>query len=215
VAAVRAHPYGPIYTSTNSGTTWDVSGAPVDDWVAVTSSADGSKLAALNSYGGIYASTNAGATWSTTRAPGVEWQTLASSADGAKLVAAGGWIYNSPLFVSVDSGISWTTTSASGKRWSSVALSADGSKLVGTVMGGGIYTAQSTPRPSLNLAPSGSNALLSWTIPSVDFTLQQNSDLTTTNWTDVTTPPVLNLTNLQNQVLLSPPSGNTFYRLKH
>jgi hypothetical protein len=62
---------------------------------------------------------------------------------------------------------------------------------------------------------SSSNAFLSWIIPSLDFTLQHNSDLTTTNWTEVPTPPVLNLTNLQNQVLLSPPSGHTFYRLKH
>ena len=64
--------------------------------------------------------------------------------------------------------------------------------------------------------PSDSGALLSWTIPSMDFTLQQNSDLTGTNWTDVTTLLVLNLTNLQNEVvvpLLS--AGNRFYRLKY
>lgn len=78
-----------------------------------------------------------------------------------------------------------------------------------------MYTSQSTPTPSLSLTSSGANALLAWTIPSMDFTLQQNADLTTTNWMDVPTPPVLNLTNLQNQVLVSPPGGNTFYRLKH
>ena len=49
----------------------------------------------------------------------------------------------------------------------------------------------------------------------MDFTLQQNSDLSTTNWMDVPPPPVLNLTNLQNQVIVSPTNGNTFYRLKH
>jgi hypothetical protein len=34
------------------------------------------------------------------------------------------------------------------------------------------------------------------------------------NWTDVTNPPTLNLTNLQNQVALPLPAGNVFYRLK-
>jgi hypothetical protein len=78
-----------------------------------------------------------------------------------------------------------------------------------------IYTSQTTPTPSLSLTPSGSNLVISWTVPSMDFTLQQNSDLSTTNWMDVPTPPVLNLTNLQNQVIVSPTNGNTFYRLKH
>jgi hypothetical protein len=39
--------------------------------------------------------------------------------------------------------------------------------------------------------------------------------LSTMNWTDVTTPPVLNLTNLQNEMIISPTNGNNFYRLKH
>ena len=42
--------------------------------------------------------------------------------------------------------------------------------------------------------------------------MQQSSDLG--GWTDMTNPPVLNLTNLQNQVILSPPSGSVFYRPK-
>jgi hypothetical protein len=44
--------------------------------------------------------------------------------------------------------------------------------------------------------------------------LQQNPDLITTNWTDVTNTPVLNLTNLQNQVFLPLPAVNSFYRLE-
>jgi hypothetical protein len=49
----------------------------------------------------------------------------------------------------------------------------------------------------------------------MSFGLQQNSDLTTTNWTGVTNLPVLNLTNLHNQVVLPPAAGNSFFRLKH
>jgi len=44
--------------------------------------------------------------------------------------------------------------------------------------------------------------------------LQQNLDLTTTNWTDVTNPPALNLTSLQDEVVLSPTNSSGFYRLK-
>jgi len=42
--------------------------------------------------------------------------------------------------------------------------------------------------------------------------MQQSSDLQ--NWTNMTNTPVLNLTTLQNQVNLSPPGCNVFYRLK-
>jgi hypothetical protein len=42
--------------------------------------------------------------------------------------------------------------------------------------------------------------------------MQQSSDLG--SWTDVTNPPVLNLTNLQNEVTLPMHAGSGFYRLK-
>jgi hypothetical protein len=87
--------------------------------------------------------------------------------------------------------------------------------LVAAVNGGGIYTSQTTPAPVLNIAPSSNNLAFSWILPSTNFVLQQKSDLCTANWTDVTNLPVLNLTNLQNQVALPPPAGgNAFYRLK-
>jgi hypothetical protein len=79
---------------------------------------------------------------------------------------------------------------------------------------GGIYTWQTIPKPVLNVAPSGSNLLLSWTVPSRLFALQENADLASTNWTDVASAPVLNLTNLQNQVRLPLPADNRFYRLR-
>ena len=97
-----------------------------------------------------------------------------------------------------------------------VASSADGSKLVAVVNGGGIYTRQTTPAPALSIVPSGGSLTLSWTVPSMDFALQGNSDLTTTNWIDVATTPTLNFTNLRNEVIVPPPiSFHGFYRLKH
>lgn len=64
----------------------------------------------------------------------------------------------------------------------------------------------------MNLTPTNGNLTLSWIIPSTDFGLQQSSDLM--SWMDVTNPPVLNLTNLQNEVILPPAGSNSFYRLK-
>jgi hypothetical protein len=128
--------------------------------------------------------------------------------------------YSDRIYVSQNSGATWTATGAASTPWWAVIASADGSKLVAadsgsSVSGGGIYTSQSTPTPVLRLTSSGGTAALSWTVPSTIFTLQQNSDLNTTNWTDVTTAPTLNTANLQNQVIVSPPSDNQFYRLKH
>src|ERR1017187_6367981 len=71
----------------------------------------------------------------------------------------------------------------------------------------------SLPPAALGIAPSGTNLTLFWPSPPGGFVLQQNSDLTTTNWTTVTNTPTM--TNLQNQVTLSPTSGNQFYRLKY
>ena len=114
-------------------------------------------------------------------------------------------------------GQTWTQTSAPTDHWWSIASSADGDKLAAVVTGangGNIWTSQVTPSPQLNLAPSTTNLTLAWTIPSTNFVLEQNADLTAGNWSTVTDPPVLNLTNLQNQVALPLPASNAFFRLR-
>ena len=200
-----------IYTSTNSGASWASNSVPGTNWSSVASSADGTKLVAAANPGQIYTSTNSGAAWTLTIAPSNHWSGIASSADGTRLVAVtdGG-----PIYTSADSGATWISNNAPSANWSSVASSADGGKLVAVIKGGGIYTSQSTLAPLLNIAVSSNNLVCSWIVPSADFVLQQNSDLTTTNWTDVTNAPTLNLTNLQNQLILTPTNGSRFYRLK-
>ena len=64
----------------------------------------------------------------------------------------------------------------------------------------------------MNATTWDGNLTVSWIMPSTNFVMQQSSDLQ--NWADMTNQPVLNLTNLQNEVLLSPPGSNVFYRLK-
>jgi photosystem II stability/assembly factor-like uncharacterized protein len=217
--------YGQICISTNCGATWQPTyNALSNAWESVASSADGCKVVAVSELywaagGSIISSTDSGMTWTSNNVPSADWTSVASSADGNKLVAVVGIIY-----VSTDSGATWTPDAWTLGDFSNglltVASSADGCKLVG-VDGGGIYssavlgpifTSYTTPSPQLNLVSLSTNLLLSWIIPSTTFLLQQSSDLT--NWSIVTNQSTLNFTNLQNQVTLPLPSGNSLYRLK-
>ena len=232
VAAVNG---GLIYTSTNAGGSWITNNAPATNWQSVASSVDGLKLAAAaGGYssnitagvpGPIYTSTNGGTAWLLrTNAPIKDWFSVASSADGNKLVAVA---FSTPLpgltnsiFTSTDAGATWNVSDAPGTAWEFAASSADGSKFAALANNnfsgtGRIYTEQTTPTPLLELTPSATNLMLSWTILSLNFALQQNPDLNTTNWTVVTNQFTLNLTNLQNQVLLPLSASNSFYRLIH
>ncbi len=72
-------------------------------WIALASSADGSKLLAAAATGFLYTSADAGLTWTGRLTDAVRpWQPVASSADGMKLVAA---TYLGPIFTSVDAGV--------------------------------------------------------------------------------------------------------------
>ncbi len=206
---------GRIYTSVDLGATWSQHSTSVDvtNWTSVVSSADGAKLAAAGwPNDPVFTSMNSGATWI------VSWPQessfwLAASADGSRLVTAGS--RDRGIFISTNWGATWTEMSAPITNWSSVASSADGSKLVAVVDGGGVYTSQSTPAPLLNVVLSGGSRILSWTVPSMPFVLQENSNLSPTNWTEVPTIPTLNFANLRNQVIVSPSASKRFYRLKH
>lgn len=141
----------PIYTSTNFGKTWTTTSAPNEGWLAVASSADGTKLVAVAgvndvSIGGtdggpIYTSTNSGATWQAANAPIARWFCVASSADGNRLVAgAFGDAPGGGIYVSSNGGKDWTLTSApTAEGWISVASSADGAKLVAVSEGLAVY----------------------------------------------------------------------------
>lgn len=175
---------GGIYTSTNSGFEWTQTSAGNRYWTAIASSADGTKLAAAWMGDGIYRSTDSGASWTQTSAPRANWYRIASSADGTKL-AAGTWAGG--IYISTDSGLMWTQTSAPTANWQCIACSADGTKLAAVVAGVGIWTAQATilaaRPPRLAVTKSGSGATVSWPYPSTGWALQQNSNLSTTNWT--------------------------------
>jgi hypothetical protein len=226
VAAAGYDNQGPIFTSTNFGADWtQATNAPLAYWYSVASSADGTTLAAGAYAGNVYLSTNSGVTWTNTSLPANNWYSVAESADGTKLVALANsgssdlGAGNGEVYTSTDSGATWVSNNVPSAAWTCAAMSADGNEIIASIGNpstiGGIYVSQTTPVPHLGIASSDRNLMLSWLIPSMNFGLQQNSDLTTTNWTDVTNLPVFNLTNLQNQVVLPLPDGNGFFRLMH
>ncbi len=203
---------GSVFVSTDFGASWasnNIHGGLLD-MPCLGASADGSTLVAAQGGNGgfIYTSTNAGSSWTTNTLRDV-WLSAAASADGHRLIAAGyDWIYTS-----TNSGVTWISNNAPRLSWGAVASSADGNTLIAAAFPGGIYTWHTTPSPSLNinLAPAHSNLALSWRIPSTSFVLQQSSDLA--NWSDATNAPLLDLTNLQNQVVIPLSGSNGFYRL--
>jgi len=124
-------------------------------------------------------------------------------------------VFWSGIFISADSGQTWAATSAPTGPWRSVASSADGATLVAGGGGlGRVYAAQFRLMPTLKLVPAGPIALISWIVPSTSAQLQENSDLATATWSDVTTVPTLSLANLENQVTVPTNKGQRFYRLR-
>ena len=109
------------------GVNWTAqAGSGNQNWEAVASSTDGTKLVAVvYPNGQIWTSPNSGATW-TPRASTQNWASVASSADGTKQVAV---VYGGQIFTSKDAGMTWTPT-GNIRNWVSVASSTDGTKLV-------------------------------------------------------------------------------------
>jgi len=131
-----------IWASTNRGATWVETYAIVSNrWSAITSSADGTKLAAVSQdeFGAIYISTNSGNTWQPAAAPNDNYHAVASTPDGTKLAAVS-WDWGAyGIYTSTNSGASWGLTAAVPVigYFQSVAISADGTKLAAA---GGVLT---------------------------------------------------------------------------
>ena len=173
---------GEIYTSVDSGVTWQLTSAPARNWVTVTSSADGNKLAAAargdetdNAQGEIYTSVDAGATWVLRASAGLrQWSSIASDSSGNKLVAVDrrnefvtpnrrGFIYTSS-----NAGLTWIEhdaplsagleTNTENQSWNSVSSNGDGTRLVaGGLSGlnsfGGIFTSSDSGETWIENSP--------------------------------------------------------------
>ncbi len=76
-----------------------------------------------------------------------------------------------------------------------------------------LYAVQTPGAPQLRIFLTRTNtAVVAWPAPSIGFVLQQNAALGTTNWVNTATSPIV--VGDENQVIVSPPVGRLFYRLK-
>jgi hypothetical protein len=134
-------------TGLGAGTIWTARESN-RDWRSVASSADGTKLVAVDYNGYIYTSIDSGQNW-IERDDIRSWYSVASSSDGSRLVAVE---YNGFIYTSTNSGITWTGQTGSGSHsWRSVTSSADGTHLA--AVADRIYTSSDsgvtwTPRDS-------------------------------------------------------------------
>jgi hypothetical protein len=76
-----------------------------------------------------------------------------------------------------------------------------------------LYAVQTPGAPLLRIFLTATNtAVVAWPYPASGFTLQVNTDLATTNWSPA--GGAVNVVGGENQIVVSPPIGNRFYRLK-
>jgi len=74
-----------------------------------------------------------------------------------------------------------------------------------------ISVVQTAGAPTLTITHSGNTVKISWPYPSTGWTLQQNPDLTTTNWS---TNGSISNDGTNNFIILTSPTGNLFFRLE-
>ena len=71
---------------------------------------------------------------------------------------------------------------------------------------------QTVGSPTLRIFLTSSNtAVVAWPAPSTGFSLQVNTNISTTNWVGTSAPSVV---GSENQVIIAPPVGRQFFRLK-
>jgi len=76
-----------------------------------------------------------------------------------------------------------------------------------------LYAVQTPGAPLINIRLTPTNtAMVYWPSPSTGFELLQNTNLTTTNW--VTPPEPVTDNGSIKFIIVNPPLGNRFYRLR-
>ena len=77
-----------------------------------------------------------------------------------------------------------------------------------------LIAVQTPGAPALSIARTTTNTVaVFWPSPSTGFTLQQNTNgISTVNWSNVVTAPLDDGTT--KTLIVNPPTGNRFYRLK-
>jgi hypothetical protein len=136
-----------LYTSTNSGATWQPQAMPMSPR-AIACSGDGSRLlvagATSNRVDVVYTSPDQGATWISNSIPTNEfWYAVASSLNGSNLIAAANGDYTDTnpgvIYTSTNGGNLWVSNSLPQAFWNTVASSGDGSELLAGARASTVY----------------------------------------------------------------------------
>jgi hypothetical protein len=151
-----------IYRGVYNGSTWtwtQIYNLPTG-WRSITSSGDGTKLAALvnggDIYTGVYNDPNWNWTQQTTNLPvNPSWRSITSSKDGTRLAAV---VYGGSIYTGYDDGSGFAWTLQTGYfpiigNWTSITSSYDGTILAAASASGYIYTATLT------------NNVYTWSLP--------------------------------------------------
>jgi hypothetical protein len=184
---------------------WNFSGMAQTNRVAIWYSSNKAKIVAmvLNN-GPIYATPNGGLTWKIYRLPGhYRFRITGDEIDGGFVVT--GTILPEPqaeLIDSSDKNIPDTKINSSKQDWYAVTVAPNGDKLI----------LSSLYSPTLSIAQSGTSVIVSWPASFTGFVLQENPDITTINWTDVTNS--VDIVGDENQVTISRSDANNFFRLR-
>ncbi len=135
------------------------------------------------------------------------------------------WLATTSLHAQTNFAINWYSIDGGGGSSTGATYTVTGTigqPDAGTMSGGGfalaggfwgiISTVPTPGAPTLQIARSITNSVIvSWPSPSTGWRLQQNTNVNTTNWTDVAQTPGDDGTTKSKTV--SPPLGNRFYRL--
>jgi hypothetical protein len=108
-------------------------------------------------------------------------------------------------------GITIASNTPPGQYFGTVTIQGGGDIFAGTNLAAQGFEV-TLPAAALGITLSGTNVALSWPSPPGSWTLQQNSDLTTTNWTAATNNTAT-VANGQAQTILAPTNVSLFYRL--
>ncbi|HKI69206.1 MAG TPA: hypothetical protein VKA67_06435 [Verrucomicrobiae bacterium] len=162
-----------------------------------------------------------GRTWVTLDDPLGAIGTHANGVSGTNIVgeytdangAYHGFLFNGRTWIALDDPLGAKGTQSEGTDAEGIS----GATIVGYytdsngVAHGFVATPTSSPTPSLAIAHLGRGLRISWPYPSTGWVLQQNTDLSTTNWT-----PAIGVTNdgTINFISNTSPAGNLYFRLR-
>eukprot|EP01035_Chromulina_nebulosa_P005592 gene5592-7580_t len=129
--------YGQIYSSVDSGVSWDFNyNSPIGTWIDISSDSTGAITLAVMNGGYIYQSINYGINWNITNSPSDDWTSISLAGNQIYAIAT---VYSGLIYLSINNGNSWTYTSSPTATYYSSAISSTGEYMSANTKGDGMY----------------------------------------------------------------------------